>query len=183
MLIRELIERIQFWRMADRLGPDIPWTHWRLHFKGTMLALCRQKFRRFASTAEFRPGAYSVVCSKIEIGDRVVIRPGTMLFADPRSQGVGIVIENGVLIGSGVHIYNANHRFDDPSKPIIDQGHSPSSPVILRSGCCIGAQAVILAGVEIGENSVIAAGSVVTKSIPSRVVAAGNPCKVLNTLR
>lgn len=182
MFLREFIERIRFWRKADRLGPDIPWTHWRLYFKTTMLALCRRKFRRFASTAEFRPGAYAVVCSKIEIGDRVVIRPGTMLFADPRPEGVGIVIEDGVLIGSGVHIYGANHRFDDPGKPIIDQGHSPSCPVILRRGCWIGAKAVILAGVEIGENSVVGAGSIVTKSIPQRVLAAGNPAKVIKML-
>ena len=182
MLLGELRERIRFWRAADRLGPDIPWTHWRLHFKSTMLTLCQRKFRRFPATAEFRPGAYAVACSKIAIGERVVIRPGTILMADPRPEGAGIVIEDGVLIGSGVHIYAANHRFDDPTRPIIDQGHTPSQPVILRRGCWIGANAVLLAGVEIGENSVIGAGSIVTKSTPPRVLAAGNPARTIRAL-
>lgn len=182
VLLNELPGRIRYWRSADRLGPDIPWTHWRLHFKGTMLALCQAKFRRFADSAEFRPGAYSVTCSKIEIGERVVIRPGTMLFADPRPDGAGIIIEDGVMIGSGVHVYVADHRFDDPNLPIIDQGHSPSQPVILRRGCWIGAQSVILAGVEIGANSVIGAGSIVTRSTQAGVLTAGNPARVIRQI-
>ncbi len=177
MFLRELIERIRYWRSADRIGPDIPWTHWRLHFRSTQRALCQKRFLRFPDSAEFRPGAYAVACSKIEIGERVVIRPGTMLFANPDSEGAGIVIEDGVLIGSGVHIYNANHAFRDPVTPIIDQGHSPARKVVLRRGCWIGANVTILAGVEVGENAVIGAGSVVTKSIPARTVAVGNPAQ------
>ena len=71
--IHEIFERIRYWRSADRIGPDIPWTHWRLHFKSTMENLCRSKFRIFANGAEFRPGAYAIACSKIELGSRVVI--------------------------------------------------------------------------------------------------------------
>ncbi len=180
MFLRELLERIRFWRAADRIGPDIPWTHWRLHFRSTQRALCQRRFKRFPASAEFRPGAYAVACSKIEIGERVVIRPGTMLFANPDYDGPGIVIEDDVLIGSGVHIYNANHAFKDPGKPIIDQGHSPARTVTLRRGCWIGANVTILAGVEVGENAVIGAGSVVTKSIPAHAVAVGNPAQLLS---
>jgi acetyltransferase-like isoleucine patch superfamily enzyme len=78
----------------------------------------------------------------------------------------GITIEDGVMLGSGCHVYTLNHRFDNPEKPIIDQGHVASSPVLLRKGCWIRANSIILPGVEIGENAVIGAGSVVTKSIP-----------------
>ncbi len=177
--IREIIERIRYWRGTDRIGPDVPWTHWRLHFKSTMKALCCAKFGSFGKGAEFRPGAYAIVCSKIRIGDKVVIRPGTMLFADPREGGAGITIEDEVLIGSGVHIYTLNHRFDDSTTPIIDQGHMASQAVMLRRGCWIGANAIILPGVEIGENAVIGAGSVVTKSIPPKVLAVGAPAKVI----
>ncbi len=178
--LKEVVARVQFWRQADRLGPDIPWTHWRLYFKTTMTALATKKFRRFGAGAEFRPGAYAVTCSKIALGKRVVIRPGTMLFADPRTSGSGeIVIEDDVMLGSGVHIYVANHRFDDTSKPIIDQGHMHSKGVIIRKGCWIGANVILLAGVEIGENSVIGAGSVVTKSFPASVLAVGNPAKII----
>ena len=155
MWVSELADRIRFWRSVDRLGPDIPWTHWRLHFKATAKALCASKFRSFGQGAEFRPGAYAVACSKIDIGTGVVIRPATMIFADPRTDGAGIVIEDFVLIGSGVHIYTANHSFADPSKPVFEQGHAESAAVALRRGCWIGAGAIILPGVEIGENAVV----------------------------
>lgn len=179
MFASELRDRLRFWNDADRLGPDMPSTHWRLHFRSTMLRLCRKKFRRFGSDAEFRPGAYAVCCSKISLGNRVVVRPGCMLFADPRHDGAGITIEDDVMLGSGVHIYVHSHRFDDPARPIIDQGYSPSRPVLLERGCWIGAGAIILPGVTIGRNAVVGAGSVVTRCIPAFTVAAGNPARVL----
>jgi acetyltransferase-like isoleucine patch superfamily enzyme len=144
-----------------------------------MRALCTSKFKNFAEGAEFRPGAYAVNCSKISLGRRVVIRPGTQLMADSHE---GITIEDDVLIGPGIHIYVNNHRFDDASIPIIDQDYFPSKPVLLKKGCWVGANAIILPGVTIGENSVIAAGSVVTKSIPDRVVAAGSPARVIRQI-
>jgi acetyltransferase-like isoleucine patch superfamily enzyme len=182
MGVTAFLRRIAYWRGADRLGPDIPWTHWRLHFPDLGLELCRTKFLHFGLMAEFRPGAYAEACSRISIGRRVVIRPGTMLFADPAPGGEGITIEDDVLIGAGVHIYSANHRFDSLETPIIEQGFLPSRQVILRRGCWIGARSIILAGTEIGENSVIGAGSLVTKSIASGVVAAGNPAKVIRSV-
>ena len=85
-----------------------------------MNALATQKFQQFGLEAEFRPGAYAVTCSKIKLGNRVVIRPGTMLFADPRNTNEGeILIEDDVMLGSGVHIYVANHRFDNPNQSLI----------------------------------------------------------------
>lgn len=183
VIVKELFERIRYWRNADRLGPDIPWTHWRLHFKGTMVQHCRNRFAHFGEGAEFRPGAYAVVCSKIEIGSRVIIRPSTMLLADPRPHGAGITIEDDVMLGSGVHIYVSNHRFDNPDLPIIDQGHSASKQVVLRRGCWIGANSILLPGVEIGENAIVGAGSIVTKSVPPRVLAVGNPAKVMRMIK
>jgi len=182
MAMSTLLKRIEYWRGADRLGPDIPWTHWRLHFPELALRLCRDKFRHFGQAAEFRPGAYAEACSRISIGSRVVIRPGSMLFADPAPGGEGITIEDDVLIGAGVHLYSANHRFDSLERPIIEQGFSPSREVILRRGCWIGASSIILAGVEIGENAVVGAGSLVTKAIPPGVVAAGNPARVIRSV-
>ena len=74
------------------------------------------------------------------------------------------------------------HRFDNPDIPIIDQGDHRAEPVTLKTGCWIGANALILPGVTVGRNSVIGAGSVVTKSIPDRVLAAGNPAKVIRAI-
>ncbi len=144
-----------------------------------MRALCKRKFKYFADTAEFRPGAYAVVCSRISIGRRVVVRPGSQLMANSFAE---ITIEDDVLMGSGIHIYVGNHRFDDANIPIIDQDYYPSEPVILKRGCWVGANAIILPGVTIGENAVIGAGSVVTKSIPDRVLAAGSPARAIREI-
>ncbi len=174
-----MLELIRFWRDADRLGPDIPWTHWRLYLKSYMRQLCCTKFLFFGEGAEFRAGAYAICCSKISLGNRVIVRPGCMLFADPRPGGAGIVIQDDVMMGSGVHIYVHNHRFDNPDIPIIDQGYSPSCPVVLERGCWIGALTVILPGVSIGRNAVVGAGSVVTRDVPAGSVVAGSPARLI----
>ena len=180
MKYSELKERVHFWQQADRLGPDVPYTHWRLYFKSTMLNLCRKKFRHFGDQAELRPGAYAVCASRISIGKRVIVRPASMLFAD--AVGGDILIDDDVMMGCGVHVYVNNHRFDNPNQSIINQDYYPSMPVVLKKGCWIGANTIILPGVTIGENSVIGAGSVVTKSIPDRVVAVGNPARVIRNI-
>jgi acetyltransferase-like isoleucine patch superfamily enzyme len=183
MMIREIYLRFKFWFVTDRLGPDIPATHWRLYFNSTMRDFCKKKFRHFGKGAEIRPGAYAIACSKISIGSRVIIRPGTMLFADPRAgEGGTISIEDDVLLGSAVHIYVNNHYFLDSSLPIIDQGHSPPRSVSVETGAWIGAGAIILPGVSIGRNSVIGAGAIVTKDIPPFSVAVGNPARVIKTI-
>jgi acetyltransferase-like isoleucine patch superfamily enzyme len=170
MTIPELHGRIRFWRTADRIGPDIPWTHWRLHFKSLMTALCRSKLAAFGEGAEIRPGAYVVLCSRVSLGRRVVIRPGT------------IIIEDDVMLGSGVQIYVDKHRFDDVTMPIIDQGEHPAEAVRLARGCWIGANAIILPGVTVGENAVVGAGSIVTRDVPARTLVAGSPARVIRAI-
>lgn len=182
MTLKEWRERLAFWKAADRIGPDIPSTHWKLHFKSSMRRLCEAKFRHFGEGAEFRAGAYAVCCSKISVGRRVIIRPLSMLFADPREGGATITIEDDVMIGSAVHVYVHNHRFDRPDVPIIDQGHYESRPVTFRRGCWVGAGVIVLPGVTIGENAVVGAGSVVVKDVPARAIAVGNPARVVRNL-
>ena len=87
------------------------------------------------------------------------------------------------MLGSGVHIYVHNHKFDDPSVPIIDQGHYPSEPILLERGSWVGAGVIILPGITIGKNAVVGAGSVVTKDVPAFTVAAGNPARVLRRIK
>lgn len=162
-MIQEIVSKYRFDKNSDRIGPDCPFTHWKLYFKSSMMALCQQKFSYFGKNAEFRPG--------------------TMLFADPREGESGsITIEENVMIGSGVHMYVHNHRFDDPNLPIIAQGHYPSESITLKKGSWIGANAIILPGVTVGENSVIGAGSVVTCDIPPFSVAVGSPARVVKKI-
>lgn len=98
-----------------------------------------------------------------------------------------ITIGNHVLISSNVQMYTATHPVELSDRLTPD--FNPESgeyfcrtyakPIILEDGVWIGGGVIILPGVAIGHGSVIGAGSVVTKDVPSNVVAAGNPCRVL----
>lgn len=180
--IGEFFKRIKFWINADRIGPDIPTSYWKLFFKSTMIDLCKSKFKHFDETAEFRAGSYAIGCSKISIGKRVIIRPLSYIQSDASDDGADIVIEDDVMLGPGVHILTSNHNFSNPNISIIDQGYDGVKEVILKKGCWIGANVVILPGVTIGNNCVIGAGSIVTKSIPDRVVAVGAPARVIKKI-
>lgn len=182
MLIREIIVRWKFFRGADRIGPDILFSQVKLHFKSSMLKSCKKKFKYFAADAELRPGSIAIGCSKISLGRRVVIRPTTMLLADTNPNGGGITIEDDVMLGAGVIIYADKHVCNNLDIPIKDQGFQDSSGVTLKEGCWIGAKSIICPDVEIGENSVVAACSVVKESVPPRVVVAGNPARILKRL-
>ena len=179
MVIQSIYQRIRWWKTVDRVGPDIPWTHFLFYFPDIARKFCEKKFARFGKNTEIRPGVYAITCSRISIGDNVVIRPGTVLGADPVHSEGCITIEDDVLMGVGVHIYTTDHEFTDLSKPIIAQGDKPAAAVLIKKGSWIGANAILLPGVTIGEHCVIGAGSIVTKSVPDFSVAAGNPAKVI----
>ncbi len=147
-----------------------------------MRYFCRLKFAAFGCRSELRPGVYVDAPSKIYIGSDVVVRPGSFLFADPRPEGGKIHIEDKVLLGPSVHVYTNDHMFGATTASVFDQGYpdpSDNQSVYLRSGCWVGAGVIILRGVEIGQNSVVAAGSVVTKNVPACVLVAGVPARVI----
>lgn len=88
-------------------------------------------------------------------------------------------IGNNVLIGPNVSIYTIIHAFDPDQRA---NGIMRSAPVSIGDNVWIGGSAVILPGVTIGAGSIIGAGSVVTKSIPAGVLAAGNPCRIIRPI-
>ena len=88
------------------------------------------------------------------------------------------------MFGPGVTVVTGNHRIDIPGKYIIDitdqeKREEDDQPVIFEGDNWIGANAIILKGVTIGRGAVIAAGAVVTKSVPEYAIVGGNPAKVL----
>ncbi|HEX9027300.1 MAG TPA: maltose acetyltransferase domain-containing protein [Clostridium sp.] len=92
---------------------------------------------------------------------------------------IDIYIGDNVMIAPNVTITPTGHPVDpDIRKP----GTQFSIPITIGDDVWIGANSVILPGVTIGKNSVIGAGSVVTKDIPENVVAVGNPCRVLRRI-
>lgn len=91
------------------------------------------------------------------------------------------------------HIYIGDYTMLGPNVVIATAGHpilpelrekalQYNLPVHIGKNCWLGAGVIVLPGVTIGDNTVIGAGSVVTKDIPSNVVAVGNPCKVLREI-
>lgn len=90
-----------------------------------------------------------------------------------------IYIGDHVMIGPNVTIATAGHPVDPLYREKIAQFNIP---IHIGRNVWIGANSVILPGVTIGENSVVGAGSIVTKNIPSNVVAVGNPCHVLREI-
>ena len=89
------------------------------------------------------------------------------------------IIGDNVLIGPNVGIYTAGHPVN---YELRNQEFEFALPVIIGNNVWIGGNVVINPGVTIGDNTVIGSGSVVTKSIPSNVIAAGNPCKIIRDL-
>ena len=172
--------RLKYWAACERIGPDVPLTHWMLHFPGLATRLARRKLLRFGDGSELRPNCYLVETKSISIGNKVVIRPNSMLMASPLAP---ITIGNDVLIGAGVHMIAANHRFDDADTKISEQGHEFSKGgITIESDVWIGANAMVLAGVTVGTHSVIGAASVVTRDVPAYSMVAGIPAKVIRNL-
>ncbi len=90
-----------------------------------------------------------------------------------------IFVGDNTMLGPNVVIATAGH----PIEPELrSQGAQYNIPVHIGRNCWLGAGVVVLPGVTIGDNSVIGAGSIVTKDIPANVIAAGNPCRVLREI-
>lgn len=90
-----------------------------------------------------------------------------------------VTIGNNTMIGPNVGIYATNHMLDAEERI---HGKCISKPIHIGNRVWLGGGVQVLPGVTIGDGSVIGAGSVVTHDIPSRVVAAGNPCRVLRKI-
>jgi len=90
-----------------------------------------------------------------------------------------IYIGDYTMIGPNVTIATAGH----PVLPELrEKGYQYNMPVRIGRNCWLGAGVIVLPGVTIGDNTVIGAGSVVTRDIPANVVAVGNPCRVMRPI-
>ena len=139
--------------------------------------------------------SHVTIYEKVELGDdvetghNVLIRENTRIGSGTRV-GSGVIIDGDVVIGNNVSIQSMvyiprgtvieDNVFLGPNVVITNDKYPPSKRldgVKIRRGAVIGANATLIAGIEIGENSVVAAGSVVTKDVPPGKVVAGVPAK------
>ena len=92
-----------------------------------------------------------------------------------------VEIGSHVNLAQGITVTALNHNFDDTQKRIDEQGVS-TIPVTIEDDVWVGANAVILPGVTIGNHCVVAAGAVVTKDVPPHSLVAGVPAKVIKNI-
>jgi len=93
-----------------------------------------------------------------------------------------VTIGNHVNLAQGITVTALNHNFSDTDKRIDEQGVS-TTPVTLGDDIWVGANAVILPGVTIGNHAVVAAGAVVTKDVPPYTLVGGVPAKIIKSLK
>jgi len=112
---------------------------------------------------------------KVEIGPDTYIGPWSVICACE-----SVSIGSAVLIAERVTIRDQNHNTELPG--IFKENGSDVKPIVISSNVWIGANAVVLKGVRIEDNSVVAAGAIVNKSVPSRVIVAGVPARVVKEI-
>lgn len=117
----------------------------------------------------------------LEKGARVVIGNNVGISGSCIRAHQSITIGNNVKIGGDSLIVDSDgHALDaEIRRTERDREEKLCAPVVIEDDVLIGARCIIMKGVTIGHNSIIGAGSIVTKSIPANSVAAGNPCKVI----
>ena len=119
---------------------------------------------------DIRTPVNGVNLGKVKVGDNVVIMNGSLMMASG-----GITIEDNTMLAANVQLISNNHDLDE--RAIIT-----CLPIHIKKNCWIGAGATILRGITIGENSVVGAGSVVTKDVPDNVIVAGNPARIIKKI-
>ena len=120
---------------------------------------------------EIEPFSRIMPDPKVIIGERFYCNVGTHICGD-------VKIGDDVLIGPKVIVWSKDHKHGSLEIPINRQGHLKSK-ISIGNDVWIGAGAIILKGVEIGDHSIVAAGSVVTKYIPENAIVAGNPATII----
>lgn len=90
----------------------------------------------------------------------------------------GLAIGDNCLFGPGVKILTGGHKFNDIHVPIVKQGLT-TAPVSIGNDVWVGAGAIILQGIKIGDGAIIAAGAVLTKDVLSKNIVAGIPAKCI----
>ena len=105
---------------------------------------------------------------------RVYIGPGCNIRSN-------LILSNDVIIAPNVSFVGGDHRIPllRENVPILDSGRGEFRTTVIGEGVWIGLGCIIMHGVNVGSNAIIAAGSVVTKDVPSNAIVGGNPAKLI----
>ncbi len=131
--------------------------------------LYRCLFQRLEGFCYVYPGARLSHTYGISAGRNLMINAGAFIYG----RG-GLTFGDHVMIGPNAVIVSSQHRFDDPSVPMVFLGHA-ADPVTIGSDVWIGANAVILPGVRVADGTVVSAGAVVTRNTEPYSIVGGIP--------
>jgi acetyltransferase-like isoleucine patch superfamily enzyme len=117
-------------------------------------------------------GAFVEIQKGVKVGKNVKISTHTFICE-------GVTIEDDVFVGHNVSFINDKYpRSTNPEGALQTEADWKVVPTLIKRGASIGTSSTILCGVTVGENSIIGAGSVVTKDVPPNVIAVGVPARV-----
>jgi|APSaa5957512493_1039668.scaffolds.fasta_scaffold50420_2 maltose O-acetyltransferase len=137
--------------------------------------ICKFIFKKIYNTSIIKRGVYFGTGENIKIGKNSQIGENCRV---PNN----IVIGNYVMMGIECILFGVKHKISKNNIPFIHQGYDQVGPIIIGNNVWIGARVIILPGIKIGNNSIIAAGSVVTKNIKPNSLYAGVPAKKIKTI-
>jgi len=177
----------QKWRWYER--NSLPWNRARIHWElmrrgafarwplhGNVLEAMRERRLEVGPDVLFEPGVWITAPgeARVRIGAGSFLNQGVMLASDQL-----VEIGEHCMLANGCFVSDANHRFDDPEKPITWQGFQSKGPTRIGDNSWLGANVVVTSGVSIGERCVIGANSVVTHDVAPFSIAAGMPARVI----
>ena len=189
----------------DRSDARLWWVKWRWYQRNALPWNRARIHREFARRRAFAKWPVNgevlelLRAGRLEIGEGSLLEPGVWITGGDRGRiriGEGVFLNQGVMIAAtdlveigdhcmlanGAFVTDADHRHDDPTRPITWQGFTSKGPTRLGDNVWLGANVVVTSGVTIGSRSVIGANSVVTRDIPPGVIAAGAPARVLKEI-
>lgn len=157
---------------------------WSSLFPGTIGKYTRMLFYRCYTKKQGQKFSTGIlvkiqVPGSVEIGDNVSLNDHVWIAANQHKNG-GVIIHDNVLIGPFTVLHSGNHYYENPNMLINKQGFRFAT-ITIESDVWIAARCTILSGVTIGKGAVIAAGTVVTKSIPPYAVVAGVPGRIIGS--
>ena len=138
------------------------------------LACLRELLGAVADDAWIEPPFFCDYGTQISLGAGVFVNFGAV-FLDPAS----ITIGAGAQLGPNVQLLTADHPRDAATRAA---GPELGRAIAIGSRCWLGGGAIVCPGVTIGEDTIVGAGSVVVRDLPARVIAAGNPARVVREL-
>jgi len=138
--------------------------------------ILKHNFGAFGKGSKFYPATSSIPWyENVYIGDNVFIGELVELSAD----GVKIRIGDDTLISRGTSIIAGNHLFDTPGLSYLESSKGVNEDITIGRNVWIGEHVIILKGVTIGDSSIIAAGSIVTKDVDDFAIVGGIPAKFI----